>query len=296
MQSKRSWMVTWNNPDATWDELVRKFEPTFMTGQLERGESGTPHWQFFVFLRGKKTLGAMKKLLPLAHLEPAKSLAASIKYCRKTDTRVDGPFTHGDEPTGGSGSDQAENWELWYKAAAEGRFHEIPPKIQIQYMSNLEKISRKFLVRKDQDDVRGIWIYGDSGVGKSHLARQTIGSKGYYPKLPNKWWDAYQAEDVVILEDVYSETFKYLPNHLKIWTDKWSFIGESKGGACAPSNRWFVVTSNYSLDYLTSGLDRELQKALSRRFRQFRMESRDLLMDIQTQTEVDILSFGERFK
>ena len=54
------------------------------------------------------------------------------------------------------------------------------------------------------------------------------------PKLSNKWWDGYQSQKVVIMEDVDKETIKFLHHHLKIWSDRWGFIGETKGGAVCP--------------------------------------------------------------
>ena len=40
------------------------------------------------------------------------------------------------------------------------------------------------------------------GVGKIHFARQVPVAEGYYPTLNNKWWDGYQSQKVVIMEDV----------------------------------------------------------------------------------------------
>ena len=37
------------------------------------------------------------------------------------------------------------------------------------------------------------------------------------------------------MEDVDKETIKFLHHHLKIWSDRWGFIGETKGGAVAPA-------------------------------------------------------------
>ena len=75
----------------------------------------------------------------------------------------------------------------------EGRFKEIPAKIQIKHLGNLERIHRQNLKFIDQTDVRGVWIWGKPGVGKSHFARQVLGAEGYYPKLNNKWWMATRA-------------------------------------------------------------------------------------------------------
>ena len=69
-------------------------------------------------------------------------------------------------------------------------------------MGNLERIHRQNLKFIDQADVRGVWILRAPGVGKIHFARQVLVAEGYYPTLNNKWWDGYQSQKVVIMEDV----------------------------------------------------------------------------------------------
>ena len=257
--------------------------PAYMVGQLERGEAGTLHWQFAVQWQNPRSFAAIKKDLPLAHFEEVKSWTAAVTYCQKADTRDSGPWEFGTRPTGGSGKAQAEDWETWYQLAAEGKFAEIPAKIQIKHLGNLERIHRKNLKFIDQTDVRGVWIWGAPGVGKSHFARQVLGAEGYYPKLNNKWWDGYQSQKVVIMEDVDKETIKFLHHHLKIWADRWGFLGETKGGAVAPIHRWLVVTSNYSImDILKDLEDRQLREAITRRFMRFEMLSRDEIKNWDT--------------
>ena len=249
--------------------------PAYMVGQLERGENGTLHWQFAIQWSHSRSFAAIKKDLPLAHFEEVRSWAAAVQYCQKEDSRDSGPWEYGNRPTGGFGKAQAEDWDTWYTLASEGRFKEIPAKIQIKHLGNLERIHRQNLKFIDQTDVRGVWIWGKPGVGKSHFARQVLGAE-VLPKLNNKWWDGYQSQKVVIMEDVDKETIKFLHHHLKIWSDRWGFIGETKGGAVAPSHRWLVVTSNYSIaDILADLEDRELRTAIMRRFTRFEMLSRD---------------------
>lgn len=45
------------------------------------------------------------------------------------------------------------------------------------------------MVIEDSDHLRGVWIWGRAGVGKSRLAREKYPEA--YPKLCNKWWDGY---------------------------------------------------------------------------------------------------------
>ena len=51
---------------------------------------------------------------------------------------------------------------------------EIPAKIQIKHLGNLERIHRQNLKFIDQADVRGVWILRAPGVGKIHFARQVL--------------------------------------------------------------------------------------------------------------------------
>jgi len=45
----RHWFGTLNNPEKPFEEFVSDFKDiTFATGQLEVGESGTPHYQFIL--------------------------------------------------------------------------------------------------------------------------------------------------------------------------------------------------------------------------------------------------------
>lgn len=168
----RGYMLTINNPDLDFTEIRQLLKPTFMTGQLEKGELGTPHWQLFAYWKSRKAFGAIKKALPTAHIEEAKSLRASIEYCRKKETRIsEEPFSFGPEPVGASGAQQKEDWDAWYLAAAQGRFDEIPAVIKIKHYGNLLKIAKDQVTGQDSEGVRGIWIHGAPGLGKSHFAR-----------------------------------------------------------------------------------------------------------------------------
>ena len=54
-------------------------------------------------------------------------------------------------------------------------------------------------------------------VGKIHFARQVLVAEGYYPTLNNKWWDGYQSQKVVIMEDVDKKQSSSFTTTLRFW-------------------------------------------------------------------------------
>lgn len=88
-QKATCWSVTVNNPTPA-DAIciaAAKQRGWQITGQLEQGANGTPHYQMMV--RTPQTrFSAMKKQFPRAHIEVAKAPSALSKYVIKPDTRV----------------------------------------------------------------------------------------------------------------------------------------------------------------------------------------------------------------
>ena len=103
------------------------------------------------------------------------------------------------------------------------------------------------------------WIIGSPGIGKSYSVREAYGSQ-LYLKSPNKWWDGYQGQMYVLLDDLDSPFLSY---YLKIWTDNYLFYGEIKGGIVECSYRVMFITSNYRINEIFK--DDTLVKAIERR-------------------------------
>lgn len=81
-----SWSITINNPEQ--HEYQQVLPPGWrLTGQLERGEEGTVHYQGML-KTPQVRFSSVKKHFKRAHIEVARNTSALAKYVHKEDTRV----------------------------------------------------------------------------------------------------------------------------------------------------------------------------------------------------------------
>lgn len=209
----------------------------------EEGENNTPHLQGVVVFKTEKSCKQVHKLLPGCHIEIVKHLQEAIEYCKK-----EGKFTErGIKPMTQKekGKKGKEYWDNTLKLAKEGKFSEIDSKVQITHCKQLEYIYNKELANQQLEDTeeQNLWYYGDTGTGKSRKARGD--NPNAYLKMCNKWWDHYKLQDVVLIED-FDKNHSVLNHHLKIWSDRYPFLAEHKGGARKIRPKKIIITSNYS--------------------------------------------------
>lgn len=187
----RQWLGTLNNPDTALcqdylEKWHREGKAEYVVGQLEKGEEGTPHIQYFLWFKEPVRLAALKKRCLRSHFEPVKVNNGADDYCMKAETRLEGPWEFGVRPVK---RNSKTDWERVFELAQKGRFTEIPADIKVKHYRNLQAISKDNIVVQDKDHLRGVWIWGRSGIGKSRKAREDYPNA--YPKLCNKWWDGY---------------------------------------------------------------------------------------------------------
>lgn len=261
MSKQYSWFILTIKEDEFNPENGLPEGIDYMRGQKEQGEGGFVHWQIVAHYARKVRIGGAKKCFSnTAHLEPTRSSAA-IDYVWKEETRIDGTqFELGKYPMSRK---RKEDWDDIWKNAKKGKIEEIPPDIRIKHYNTLRKIQKDYMDKPDDlEDVCGIWYYGVPGAGKSHAARQEY--PDHYLKPCNKWWDGYQDQDNVIIDD-FDINHKVLGHYLKIWSDKYSYIAENKGSGIWIRPKKIVITSNYSIEDIF-GEDKVLTEALKRRF------------------------------
>lgn len=266
----RSYICTFNlekEDVENWREILKNFHELgnarYTVGQLEKGEeTGHPHIQFYQNFKNPQKLGHYKKLNKGIHAEKCKSEKASMEYCQKLETRVEGPQEYGEKPMH---RNSKADWEEVWRQAKNGEIEKIPATIRTIHYKTLKTIQKDYIQFKDAPHLRGIWVYGKAGEGKSRWAREQgeLLRERIYPKLCNKWWDGYQGEKIVVMDDFMPE-HKVLCQQLKIWADRYDCILEIKGGAVHANYDWLIVTSQYKPEEIFEE-QRDLD-AINRRF------------------------------
>jgi hypothetical protein len=90
------WLVTLPSAEIEASQLSQELS-TFckkFVFQKEKGkETGYIHWQIYISLKTKEYFATVKNLFPHnAHIEPVKDGWKAANYCKKSDTRIEGPY------------------------------------------------------------------------------------------------------------------------------------------------------------------------------------------------------------
>lgn len=263
-QTSKNWCFTINNySELDISALTGAISKYVIMGK-EVGASGTPHLQGFIVLENVQRMSAMKKVHPTAHWEIAKGTAAQNRvYCSK-----DGDFIEqGEMPMSAKekGLKESERWDKALECAKSGNFKDIPSDIYIRYVKNVHFIHSKSQIVPEslEGDLINVWLYGEAGCGKSTRAFRE--NPGAYIKGVNKWWDGYENQETVIIDDM-DPYHKVLALEFKMWGQHQPFAAEQKGSCITIRPKKIVVTSNYSIDEIWE--DQTTRDAMHRRYKE----------------------------
>jgi len=246
-RGNRSWMFTINNPSKPIDDPRKWVCVKYCIWQKEVGENGTPHLQGVVFFGAAIRLSTLKnKYHPTAHWEPRRgSIDEAIEYCSKEDTRVEGPWEFGTRPKPGQRNDLLELQKdlddgLSMKEVSSNHFHPY-----LKYSRSIQGYRRLHQNSRTQKTFVGC-IYGETGVGKSKLMAEKF-PDAYWKSCGNQWWDDYDFQEVVIIDEYYG----WLPYaYLLRLLDRYPMTVETKGGTVNfnPKQIW-ICSNNNPLDW-----------------------------------------------
>lgn len=240
----RGWCFTINNPgdfDAIDIEDLKKNTIYGVVGK-EVGETGTPHLQGFCRFEHPVSLTRLKGILQRAHLEPQRgSTKQAADYCKK-----EGDFVEWGEPPVEKKSNK-ERWRWIVNMAENGELDAIKDEYPGEYLRYYDRL--RGLRRREpiiMDELQNEWWWGPTGTGKSRHAWEVY--PDHFPKPLNKWWDGYNGEETVVIEE-WAPKNEMTASNLKIWSDRYPFSAEVKGGTLQRIRpKRIIVTSNYKIE------------------------------------------------
>jgi len=265
----RNWMLTLNNPTEEDKETLLKFPCKYVVFQLEKGkEKGTLHYQGVMCLENAVQLDFMRQIHGKAHWEACHSTDASIKYCQKDDTFVDGPWEAGTKPAQGKRNDLKKVKDEI--VAGKRTVDEIcvdDPSLYHQYGRTLHKLEDLQLRKRFRTTMtKGIWLWGPSGVGKSHEAFKDFTPQTHYVWAnDNGWQDGYVGQETVIIND-FRGHIKY--DELLQMVDKWPYAVRRRCREPAPflAKKVIITSALPPAEVYNNRSERDSIDQLMRRF------------------------------
>lgn len=241
--SARRWCFTKNNPENELDfsnlEHVR-----YACWQRESGESGTPHFQGYIELRKPQRFSYFSGILGGAHFEQARGSREQARaYCRKEDSRLEGPFEYGQWDEGGQGT-RSDLQQVQARIIEGATEREIADEFFADYCRYGTGIRRYLQLRsvvKPRDFKTEVTVYyGPPGTGKSH-ASMAGGAKFILSSSNYPWFDGYNGTDSVLIDDFYG-WIKF--HHMLVLLDRYPCKVQCKGGMIEWAPPKIFITSN----------------------------------------------------
>jgi len=245
-QGKR-WCFTLNNPDEGEKAALVLFKEwdhaKYGVFQYETGESGTLHAQGYIEFTSNKRLAAVRHLLPRAHWEIARGSAEeNTKYCTKEQGRVGEPYIFGDIKKSGQGSrnDLVTVKSMLDQGASDAAVADVCFGSWVRY-HNAFAIYRGLASQKRDWAMFVVVVCGPPGSGKSGLAREIGGPDAYWWPGGGEWFDGYESQRVVVLDEFAGGLSWTLLLRL---LDRYPLQVQVKGGFREMVARTIFITSN----------------------------------------------------
>lgn len=279
MSKSRNWCFTLNNP--RWDQVQNLLDGDsvkFLIAVREVGESGTTHYQGYLELTSARALSTLKNWDGTIHWEIRRGTKSqAVSYVLKTlsDEELSGGLcaTVFDEEFRTNGLPEGSSLPKWMCIGYNDTLKELALKCGVKEKTSLaerltliqasirngatdEDISdnhfnewvryrhaftayRLLKTKKRDFKTEVIVIQGPTGTGKSKYCQDEFPEA--YWKTRDNWWDGYQQQDVVIIDEFYG----WLQFDLLLrLCDRYPLDVEVKGGKVNFSSKKIVFTTN----------------------------------------------------
>ena len=279
-QIGRNWVFTINNycpaECSLVESLAARQEILKLFVGKEVGEEGTPHLQGYVSFNENTSRTHVERLLGgRAYINKAHGgWRQNYDYCTKQNDIL---VIKGGPSSAVSNKVPDEALED-LKTLDTKEYRDKWPSVWFYHRDAVIKTMTDYAIEKGKSwdgdlKEKNIWITGPAGCGKSRWAYKQFLPNEQYRKNCNKWWDNYSciSHRLVVIEDLDPRTAQYLTQHIKIWGDRYPFLGECKGSSIQviPGKFYLIITSNYTITQCFP--NSEDQDAILRRFRVINM-------------------------
>lgn len=254
----RGWCFTINNYVTRDIENMKILDSIYRCYGLEVAPTtGTKHMQCFAYYKNPVPRSRIIVYFPrAANVQPIKGTPEqNIAYCSK-----EGQFTeYGERPAQGKRNDLIVLREAIVTQSAvdvaTDHFSEF-----LRYGKMFDKYKQLRMTDRNYKPII-MWIYGPSGTGKTLFATKV--AKTFYVKDGTQWWDGYEQQDAIIIDDFDG---KWPFRDLLRLLDRYPYQGQVKGGYVKINSPYIIITCDrhYESVFLDK-TDHELSQ-LQRRF------------------------------
>jgi len=208
--------------------------------QEERGEEGTPHLQGYLHYKNQVARSTLSQWNPRIHLEPARSIVASVAYCSDPQKR------HG---------------RIWAK------HYQVRDNLQLLEPDNLFMWQRELVeeLAGVPDPRKIVWYYdADGGSGKTAIARHLLGlhpgvlylAGGSYKDACHACVKARQDPRIVLVNLPRTTEGKVSYATFESLKDGLVYSGKYEGGVRLFAPPHVIIFANFLPDLAALSIDR----------------------------------------
>lgn len=249
---RRQWCFTINDLGSSlrlpeYDPSVHKF----IVWQYEEApETRHVHIQGYVEFTSPRTFGGVQRMLPGAHIEPARgSPYQNYEYCTKRRTRAEhlpGPFVYGDVPENPGDTRRAVKkarcQHIYDMVKAGATDLEVADQAKAVWEIKAAQQYRQLLLRPRDMKVPPviIWCWGPTATGKTYFATH-IDPDSFY--ICRNWENlsGYRQQNVFILDDLRPGKIPFVD--LLTILDRYPLLMNVKFGDVQLNSKVICVTS-----------------------------------------------------
>nr|UBJ25968.1 replication-associated protein [Red panda feces-associated circular DNA virus 7] len=241
MARAKHWCFTLNNPQEWPIDFTTWSGVSYAVHQREHGSTGTPHLQGYVEFAQRQRLTQVRRLLRGAHWETRQGPRENAReYCMKEEGRLEGPWEYGEfsSQTQGRRTDLLQVKTLLDTGAKESEVASEHFEVWCRYYRAFREYRRLTVPNRDWKSTVHV-LYGPTGTGKSRWAAEQF--PGAYWKQRSNWWDGYEGQEVVCIDEFYG----WLPFDVMLrLLDRYPLLVETKGGQTSFQAKTIIITTN----------------------------------------------------